>query len=111
MSVRLVSLDGREDIPLARVLVVVGRDPRCDVLVDSPRVSRRHCCLALDRDGILVRDLDSKNGTWINGRRVGDGLLQRGDELALAHLRYRLELDPPAPSNGTLSADVLPAGG
>jgi pSer/pThr/pTyr-binding forkhead associated (FHA) protein len=91
MPPRLVCLDGHADISLDRAVVVVGRHRRCDVRLASPRVSRRHCCLALDRDGVLVRDLGSTNGTRINGRRVEEGVLRPGDELSIAHCRYQLE--------------------
>jgi pSer/pThr/pTyr-binding forkhead associated (FHA) protein len=94
MPLRLVSLDDRADIRLDRVVVVVGRHPWCDVRIASPRVSRRHCCLALVRDGVLVRDLGSTNGTRINGLRVEEGVLRPGDELSIAHCRYHLEGAP-----------------
>ena len=55
-------------------------------------MSRRHCCLALDSEGVLVRDLGSSNGTWINGTRIDDGLLRPGDVLSIAHLRFHLDL-------------------
>jgi predicted component of type VI protein secretion system len=90
MPARLVALNGTADIVLAGLLTVVGRHQDCDVRVDSSRVSRRHCCLAICGDGVLVRDLGSTNGTRINGRRVPEGLLRAGDELAIAHLRFRL---------------------
>jgi pSer/pThr/pTyr-binding forkhead associated (FHA) protein len=93
MPVRLRSLDGRENIPLDLVLVVVGRHADADARLDSSRVSRCHCCLVVERRGVLVRDLGSRNGTRINGRRVRFGLIRRGDELRIAHLRYRLEID------------------
>jgi pSer/pThr/pTyr-binding forkhead associated (FHA) protein len=91
MTPRLVSLDGHADIALDRAAVVVGRHRWCDARIASPRVSRRHCCLAPDGEAILVRDLGSTNGTWINGRRVEEGLLRPGDELSIAHRRYRLQ--------------------
>ena len=96
MTPRLVGLDGHADIALDRAVVVVGRHRWCDVRIASPRVSRRHCRLCLNGGGILVRDLGSTNGTWINDRRVERGLLRPGDELSIAHCRYRLE-GPPAP--------------
>jgi hypothetical protein len=44
-----------------------------------------------ENDQVLVRDLGSTNGIWINGMRVETGRLSPGDELAIAHIRYRLE--------------------
>lgn len=92
MPTRLVSLDGHGDIPIDQILVVVGRHTGCDVRLESARVSRRHCCIGLDREGVLIRDLGSTNGTRINGQRIETGLLRPGNELVIAHLRYRLEM-------------------
>jgi FHA domain len=93
MTARLVSLDGREDIAFDRAVLLVGRDIQCDAQIASLRVSRRHCCLSWHRDGVEVRDLGSANGTRINGRRSDSGRLRPGDELSIAHLRYRLVTD------------------
>jgi pSer/pThr/pTyr-binding forkhead associated (FHA) protein len=98
MPARLVSLDGHVDIELAGILTVVGRHHDCDVRVDSSRVSRRHCCLAVIRDEVVIRDLNSTNGTSVNGHRVRAGAaLRHGDELGIAHLRYRLEFPRAVP--------------
>jgi pSer/pThr/pTyr-binding forkhead associated (FHA) protein len=78
------------DIPLDRRAILIGRHPECDVLLDSLRVSRRHCIITTGWGDVVVRDLGSTNGTWVNGRRVTRGLLRPGDEIAIAHLRYRL---------------------
>ena len=96
MLIRLVSPDGSLVIPLARALTLIGRNADCDVHLVSSRVSRHHCCLALDGDGVVVRDLGSTNGTWVGGRRVEKGCLRPGDELGIAHLRFRLDLVDPA---------------
>jgi pSer/pThr/pTyr-binding forkhead associated (FHA) protein len=92
---RLVSLDGNADIPLDRAVLLVGRHLRCDARIDSRRVSRLHCCLAWDHGELNVRDLGSTNGTRINGRPAEAGRLRAGDELSIAHLRYRLESGRP----------------
>jgi predicted component of type VI protein secretion system len=91
MSARLVAIDEGPDISLDRPMVVVGRHPNCDVRLESLRVSRHHCCMTRDRDQVVVRDLGSTNGIRINGMRVEAGTLRPGDELSIAHLRYRLE--------------------
>ena len=91
MPARLVALDEGSDIPLDRSMVVVGRHPLCDVRLDSLRISRHHCCMTQDKDEVVVRDLGSTNGIRINGERVERGRLRPGDELSIAHIRYRLE--------------------
>jgi predicted component of type VI protein secretion system len=91
MPTRLVALTGEADIAVDRSLVLVGRHPLCDVRVRSSRVSRGHCCLTEVDGEVLVRDMGSSNGTLINGRRVEVGRLQPGDELTIAHVRYRLK--------------------
>ena len=92
MPARLVSLSGHPSLAVVASLTMIGRDRGCDVRIESSRVSRRHCCVAIERDALLVRDLSSRNGTFINGTRIGRGRLRAGDELAIAHLRYRVEI-------------------
>lgn len=91
MPVRLVALDEGPDILLDRAMVVVGRHPSCDTRLDSLRVSRQHCCMSQDKGEVTVRDLGSTNGIRINGQRVERGRLRHGDELSIAHIRFRLE--------------------
>ena len=91
MPARLVALDEGPDIPLDRAMVVVGRHPQCDARLDSLRVSRHHCCMTQDHGEVIVRDLGSTNGIRINGQRVEIGRVRPGDELSIAHIRYRLD--------------------
>jgi pSer/pThr/pTyr-binding forkhead associated (FHA) protein len=86
----LRSLSGGPDIPLNHPTVLVGRHPACDAKIDSRVVSLRHCILSQDADEVVVIDLDSTNGTWINGRRVERGRLKPGDEMAIGRMRYRV---------------------
>src|SRR5271168_3007000 len=88
---RLVALDEGPDITLDRTIVVVGRHPACETRLDSLRVSRHHCCMMQESGEVVVRDLGSTNGIRINGQRVEMGRLRPGDELSIAHIRYRLE--------------------
>lgn len=91
MPARLVALDEGCDIPLDRTMVVVGRHPQCDARLDSLRISRHHCCMTQDNGEVVVRDLGSTNGIRINGQRVELGRLRPGDELSIAHIRYRFD--------------------
>src|SRR6476661_10870026 len=91
MSSRFVAIDEGPDIMLDRTMVVVGRHPNCDTRLDSLRVSRHHCCMTQESGEVVVRDLGSTNGIRINGQRVEIGRLRPGDELSIAHIRYRLD--------------------
>lgn len=91
MNSRFVAIDEGPDITLDRAMVVVGRHPNCDTRLHSLRVSRHHCCMTEENGQVIVRDLGSANGIRINGQRVEMGRLRPGDELSIAHIRYRLE--------------------
>ena len=65
----------------------VGRATGADFIVDAPLISRVHCRLTALADGSLeVRDLDSTNGTFINGERVQIGRLASGDRLGVGRV-------------------------
>jgi pSer/pThr/pTyr-binding forkhead associated (FHA) protein len=65
----------------------IGRATGADFIVDAPLVSRVHCRLTALPDGSLeVRDLDSTNGTFINGERVQSGRLASGDRLGVGRV-------------------------
>ncbi len=63
---------------------VLGRDPVCDLPVLDPTISRHHARLSLSQSTheMVLEDLDSRNGTWINGSRVRRGAIRSGDTVA-----------------------------
>lgn len=69
---------------------VIGRQHDCDIAIASEEISRRHAQVKPTPDGLLVEDLGSSNGTYINGSRVQSGLLKAGDELRLDAVRFML---------------------
>ena len=65
----------------------IGRATGADFIVEAPLVSREHCRLTASADGGLeVQDLDSTNGTFINGERVSAGRLTSGDRLGVGRI-------------------------
>jgi pSer/pThr/pTyr-binding forkhead associated (FHA) protein len=90
---KLFALSVGPHICLASGDVLVGRDPKCDVRLPSPRVSRRHCIINTKHGVPVVCDLGSANGTWVNGNRVWCARLSPGDEVAIADVRYQLGVD------------------
>jgi len=63
--------------------LVVGTSPECDLVITDPRVSRRHCEIALTTDGILLRDLASKNGTFAGKVAIREALLPLGEAVTI----------------------------
>jgi len=75
-----------------RTLLSVGRDPGNDVTIDHPLVSRWHARIERQGDVFLVRDLNSTNGSFVNGRRVqGTQVLSQGDELMIGPTRLAFQ--------------------
>jgi hypothetical protein len=70
--------------------MVFGRQADCDVCIPIDEISRRHARIRPANGGVLVEDLDSANGTYINGKRIRNGLLHPGEELALDAVRFML---------------------
>ncbi len=67
--------------------LVLGRDPKCDIVVPTRQVSRRHARVYPEGRDVWVEDLGSKNGTFVNGERLKPGKprkLKEGDTLVLA---------------------------
>jgi DNA-binding NtrC family response regulator len=71
--------------------VRVGSAPGNDIVLSVRGVSRFHALLSPDGDTVLVQDLDSKNGTLLNGARVEQGRLLPGDEVQFGPVRLRLD--------------------
>jgi predicted component of type VI protein secretion system len=99
MSARLLPLKSGAApiILLQRPVLLVGRHPECDVRIDLPKVSRRHCCVALAYERVVIRDLGSRNGLRVNGQVVDEAQLTHGDEVAIGPLIFRVD-DPESAS-------------
>ncbi|HUT36463.1 MAG TPA: FHA domain-containing serine/threonine-protein kinase [Planctomycetota bacterium] len=73
--------------------VVVGRSADSVIQIHDAKISRHHCEIRSTPDGYFVRDLGSKNGTFVNGARIAEARLRNGDRIqaGLAHLLFRCE--------------------
>lgn len=76
---------------LTRTATVFGRDPSCDHVLPHPEISRRHARILRTAQGLLIEDLGSTNGTFVNGQRITKPvLLKEGDTVALGTFSYRI---------------------
>ena len=80
---KLLWRDGRGHV-MARALagsIVVGRESACDLMFADPKLSRRHCTFERDGSDWRLRDLESTNGTLVNGQKIKEHLLRDGDTI------------------------------
>jgi len=85
MRPRLLVLSGPlkdSAIPLAEGEVTIGRDASNGIAVVDPSVSRKHCLVSWNEGRFRVRDLDSRNGTLVNGTGIEEQWLEHGDQIA-----------------------------
>ncbi len=78
---------------LLKVSNIVGRDESCDLVLIDPQVSRKHCMMQVTERGILVKDLESTNGTYANRIPLTDGYISRGDQLSLGSYELTLHVE------------------
>jgi len=72
--------------PLVKLAIIIGREPDSDVQINDRQVSRRHAEITQTPQGYMLRDLGSKNGTFLNGEVVSQEpqLIRNGDEVGIA---------------------------
>lgn len=91
---RMWILEATDDTELTRAtfrmapgaVKTLGRAPRADFILDAAMVSRLHCRLSAAEPGLEVVDLDSTNGTFVNGQRVTRATLKAGDRLRVGRV-------------------------
>jgi len=93
---------------------LLGRSSQYDVVLPHPSVSRKHAQIDADPNGLTVRDLDSRNGTFIDGDRVRHAPLSVGQTLRLGDLSFLLTagdlgMESEIETQGERDAGVAPA--
>ncbi len=87
--------------------MTIGRQSDCGIPIQAEEISRQHARLQVTGEGVMVEDLGSANGTWINDKRVHTGMLMPGDELRLDTVRFLLMAPGiPVPSTPAPAAEV-----
>jgi FHA domain/AAA domain len=116
----IVSSGGRQlaEIKLDQPRMILGRDPACDISLESTYLSRFQNLFMLTERGWMIIDLNSTNGCFVNGRKVREHRLQDGDSISVGHHQLRFVTmdsktrpanDPDhvvSPTDDTISADM-----
>lgn len=94
MKLKLIVLAGAKEgleIPLKKEKFLIGRAKECALRAGSEAISRRHCAVIRGEAGYTVRDLGSRNGTYVNDARITKEVpLNDGDELRVGPLKFRV---------------------
>ncbi len=104
---------GRKRLKLTGKPITIGRHPDNFLVIQDDRASRFHCVLEYTADGYLLRDLDSRNGTKLNEKKVDLHTLGSGDIFRIGKTRFRY-VDPddeliPVSMTADPEAEVSPA--
>jgi len=107
----LIPQGGGDTIPLLKGKLLLGRREQCDICLRFANVSAHHCQLILEHGYWFVKDLGSRNGTKVNGKRVTRKRVDPGDKLAFAKHPHELRYvpsdlgatGPPPPDEETIS--------
>src|SRR5215813_8637398 len=98
---KLVILKGPEtgkEFTLPSFATLLGRQADCTICLESQAVSRHHAQILFENKRFLIEDLNSSNGTFLNGKRILDRMpLTDKDTLQVGPYLFGLRLDPPPP--------------
>ncbi len=87
--------DERREFPIGSKRTILGRRPDCDLRIPTRDVSRRHCEIGPGekRSELVVRDLGSSNGTYVNDKRVAETMLKPGDRLTVGPVTFVVRIN------------------
>src|SRR3954447_14533534 len=96
MKIQLIVVQGKPEgkaIPLNGPRFMIGRGEGCNLRPNSDQVSREHTEITVKDEAVTVRDLGSRNGTFLNGKRLGGpGALKNGDLLQVGPLTFAVSI-------------------
>lgn len=97
MKVKLKVVGGKNDgkeLAIKGTKFLIGRDEDCQLRANSDSISRRHCVVLLDDSRVAIKDMESRNGTFVNGERIsGQRRLKSGDRLKVGVLEFEVLID------------------
>jgi len=95
MTVKLLVVSGhtsKKEVTLRRPRTVVGRKKGCKIRIQSESVSRIHCSLVTQGGRLTAKDLGSSNGTFVNGHKIKEQVLQAGDTLQIGVIKFQVQI-------------------
>jgi len=102
----IVGFDGEDEVVLSPERpMTIGRGDEADLTLNYGKVSREHCRIVFERGFYHIEDLGSKNGTWVNGRRVHRAILFHEDRVAIGSTEFRFLLESSGADETSIAID------
>ncbi len=97
--------EAEQEFELSKTSVSFGRAATNDIILNDARISRSHARLDCSPQGVVLTDLQSSNGCWVNGERVEQAVLNPGDLITLGGSQIRFDQSPPFEEGGLTMID------
>ena len=95
MQLKYINHDGSKvAFQLSERPIIIGRNPEADLVINDHRASRIHCGLRYLDGAFHIKDLKSKNGTFVNNQRIEYAELKPGDRIQIGSIAFTLEPNP-----------------
>ena len=94
-SVLLEAADTGKKIRISHAVAIVGRTSECDIVLRAADVSKQHCRIVVEEEQVMVEDLGSANGTFVNGEPIQRAHLKDGDRLGIANYEFVVRVANP----------------
>lgn len=98
MAKLILSMDGLvlKEIPLTKQRTTIGRKPQNDIQIDNLAISGEHAAIVTILNDSFLEDLNSTNGTYVNGQPIKKHILQHNDVVELGKYRIKYLIEPAA---------------
>ncbi|MDY5584597.1 MAG: DUF3662 and FHA domain-containing protein [Arcanobacterium sp.] len=83
----IIEINGTEKYILTGAVTVIGRGSACDITVDDSGISRRHLELRITPNGVIATDLETTNGSFVEGHRISAATLVDGNTITIGHTK------------------------
>ncbi len=112
LKVSLIVVSGKPEglqVPVAGPVFLIGRDPTCQLKPNAEDVSRKHSEITITEDSVVVKDLGSRNGTFVNGNRLtAPHTLKSGELLKIGQLTFAVLIQEVVTKAATAPARPTP---
>lgn len=96
MDINLVTFSksgARKEFPIESRKIIIGRKTDADLRIPLNEVSREHCELEVLPNKVVLRDLNSSNGTYVNEQKIAEANLKAGDEIIVGPIIFTVQID------------------